>query len=161
MLDLTYPSATFPPPPSMRMSVPRGWQPLPMPDAVMAAFDTSSPADFRVTILLVASRVVRSDADLAALAAAAHARTERQLAPTTEGSGRSVIANHDAILTVRTITTELADFLVFQTEALLVVPSASPDVRDLIQITGTCPATLAEHYGAIFRAAMQSLQLNV
>lgn len=161
-MDLTYPSGIFPPPPSMRMTVPDGWQPLPMPDAVIAAVDPDSPPEFRVSILVVVSRVVRTDADLDALVEAAHARTAAQFpSTTTKGSERADIAGHDAVVTARTMATDRAPFQLFQAEAMLVVPTAHPDVRDLVQVTGTCPAALADRYGAAFRASMQSLLLSV
>ncbi len=161
-MDLTYPSATFPPPPSMRMTVPDGWAPLPMPDSVIAAADPDSPPEFRVTILAVVSRVVRSDADLDTLVAAAHARTAAQFpTATVQGADRTEIAGHDAVVTARTISTDRSPMLLFQAEAMLLAPTAHPDARDLVQITGTCPAAAADHYGAIFRSCMQSLRLSV
>lgn len=161
-MDLIYPSASFPPPPSLRMTVPDGWQPLPMPDAVVAAADPDSPAGFRVTLLVVTTRVVRTDAGLDQLVASAHARTAAQFpSTTTKGSERAEIAGHDAVVTARTIATDRTPSLLFQAEAMLLVPTAHPDVRDLVQITGTCPADVADRYGAIFRAAMQSLLLSV
>lgn len=161
-MDLTYPSATFPPPPSLRLTVPDSWQPLPMPDAVVAAADPNSPPEFRVTMLAVVTRVIRSDADLDALAAAAHARTVATFpSAVNRASEPTEIAGYPAVVTAWTITVDLAPFQLFQAEALLVVPTAHPDARDLIQLTGTCPAALADHYAKAFRASMQSLQLSV
>lgn len=161
-MDLTYPSAVFPPPPSLRLTVPDSWQPLPMPDAVVAAADPNSPPEFRVTMLAVITRVVRSDADLDGLVAAAHSRTRAMFAVATDrGSETTEIAGYPAVVTAWAITVDRAPFDLFQAEALLVVPTAHPDARDLIQLTGTCPAALADHYAAAFRASMQSLQLSV
>lgn len=161
-MDLIYPSATFPPPPSLRMTVPDTWQPLPMPDATVCAFDPDSPPEFRVTMLAVVTRVVRTDADLEALAAAAHRRTTNTFpSATVRGSETTEIAGYPAVVTAWTIRVDLAPFELFQAEALLVVPTAHPDVRDLVQLTGTCPSALADHYAAAFRASMHSLQLSV
>jgi hypothetical protein len=157
-----YPSATFPPPPSLRLTVPDSWQPWPMPDAVVAAADPDSPPEFRVTILAVVTRVIRTDADLDALASAAHARTiETFPSIRNRGSDRSEIAGYPAMVSAWTLTVAPAPFELFQAEALLVVPTAHPDARDLIQLTGTCPAALADHYASAFRASMQSLRLSV
>ena len=41
-MDFTYPSAEFPPPPSMRVTAPDGWQPLKVADAVIALADGAS-----------------------------------------------------------------------------------------------------------------------
>jgi hypothetical protein len=160
-MDLTYPSATFPPPPSLRLTVPDSWQPLPMPDAIVAAADPNSPPEFRVTMLAVVTRVVRSDADLDALAATVHSRTVATFpSATNRGSETTEIAGHPAVVTAWTITVDRPPFELFQAEALLVVPTAHPDARDLIQLTGTCPAALADHYASAFRASMQTLQLS-
>jgi len=144
------------------MAVPDSWQPLPMPDAVVAAADPNSPPEFRVTILAVITRVVRSKAGLDELVAAAHARTTAMFpSATNQGSQPAEIAGYPALVTAWTLRVDLAPFELFQAEALLVVPTAHPDARDLIQVTGTCPAALAGHYAAPFRACMQTLQLSV
>lgn len=161
-MDLTYPSATFPPPPSLRLTVPDTWQPLPMPDATVCAADPDSPPEFRVTMLAVVTRVVRSDAGLDALVETAHRRSTATFpSAVVRGSEQAEIAGYPAVVTAWTIRVDRAPFELFQAEALLVVPTAHPDVRDLIQLTGTCPSALADHYAAAFRASMDSLQLSV
>lgn len=161
-MDLIYPSASFPPPPSLRLTVPDTWRPLPMPDAVVAAADPDSPPEFRVTILAVVTRIVRSDADLDALVTVAHRRTTAAFpSAALRRSEPAEIAGHPAVITAWTLQPEVSSFELFQAEALLVVPTAHPDIRDLIQLTGTCPSALADHYAAAFRGSMNSLRLSV
>ena len=153
-MDLSYPSADFPPPPPIRLSVPDGWIRVDTAEALLAAADPSSPPGFAANLIVTVGRIV-GETDLDAV-------VQRQ--QQTAGNGAQLerqdhepIAGRDAVWSATTYppTTE-RPVPFFQAQATLLV-ARRDRVADVVTLIGTCSAASSAHYAPIFREAFLSL----
>ena len=57
-MELTYPSDTFPGPPSVRMTFPDTWVARPAASAIISAVDRDGPTDFGTNVVVIVSRIL-------------------------------------------------------------------------------------------------------
>ena len=159
--SLSYPSERFPGPPVIRLDIPEGWEAADSPTANITVFDTNSPDHFRVNLMvsvLTHGRPTppspRSPPD--------SPRRRAVATPDYEIVGERVadLNGREAVIRAQRVTPLGSPYPLFQAEVLLFGPEPRPDVQDLIQVHATCPGDMAEHYGAIFRTMVESLQVH-
>jgi len=155
-MDIIYPSADFPGPPSLRMAVPNGWRPMNYPDAALAVVDPESPEGVTVNLVVTINRIV-GDQSLAEVADIQLADTTVDLGGQVERRAEEPVAGYPAVWAALSYPPRGERRVsLFQAYTTLLVPRRAR-VADVVTMIATCPAALAEHYGAVFRAAFLSL----
>ena len=121
-MDLSYPSADFPGPPSLTVAVPDGWVRLDQADTVVAAVDPASPQGAATTFLVTVSRVV-GEQDLDGLVGPQVGAATQGLGAVLERQRREQIAGLDAVWSATSVhPTADRPVPVFQAQATLLVP---------------------------------------
>ncbi|MCB2178092.1 MAG: hypothetical protein KQH57_19970 [Actinomycetales bacterium] len=159
-MDLSYPSADFPGPPSLTVAVPDGWVRLDQADTVVAAVDPASPQGAATTFLVTVARVV-GEQDLDGLVGRQVSVAAEGLGATVERQRREQVAGLDAVWSAFSLPARSdRPVSLFQAQTALLVPRR-PRVRDLVTMVATCSADLAPRYGEVFREIFLSLALEV
>ena len=159
-MDLSYPSSQFPARPSIALSLPDTFTPLISPTAIVAAVDTASPAGFTSNLLVICTRVI-VDVTLEELAADVRDKTIAEY-PTARSSSteRFVICGHDCLATVLALKPPDLPFEVEQLQTVVLVPSANPEIRDLLQVHATYAASARDPYASLFHDAVQAMVIS-
>jgi hypothetical protein len=154
-MELTYPSALSPAPPSFRMTFPPGWEERPHATAAAFAVDSNSPEGFHVNVIVLTTRVL-ADASLDTLVEELQAAPGvASMKPDLQGRRHDTINGHDAVLSAMTLNAEKLPFPLFQTQAAVLLPL---EVPYLVHAYATCPAAAADEYATTFRAIFATLR---
>ena len=156
-MKLSSPSDRFPPATGIAIDVPESWAPDDAPAAVLPAYDTDSPDHFRVNATVAIERV-QAGSQLAQIAARFAEAAAADL-PDYVVHGEEQVS-HDGLarfIRLHGYQPEGISFPIFQAQCLALVPIRQAAIDDLVQLHATCPADVAERYGTVFRAIVDSL----
>jgi hypothetical protein len=154
MTEHAFPSATFPGPPRIRLTVPDTWTPLRLPNVAMAFIDSASPPSVPTNAVLIVGRVSgRPTLDEIADA----------LVQQVEGPPLSVrtltceVAGREARQTVLTVPVSGHAVTIVQAQTVFLLESTVEGLLDLIQVHLTCHQDVWPSQSAVLDKALDSL----
>ena len=158
-MRFNFPSEQFPALTAVSVDVPEGWGPDTAGPAIMVFFDANSPDEFRTNVTITVERVdADTSPDVIAEKFAAQMSSEQQF--TVHGEEHAEVGGRPALLRAQSFEPEGFAIPVFQTQCLVVVPTASQACSDLVVVHATCSGAHAERYGVVFREIFDSLQFG-
>jgi hypothetical protein len=154
-----YPSAAFPGPLPVRLRLPDGWEPLPMPYAAMAFVDGGSPASVPTNLLVLCGRV-GGDPTLDELAAAARDEVTRDAPAARVATVVRRVAGQTAIQTVLTVPVPARGVTLVQAQTVLSRQSPVEGGLDVVQVQLTCREDQWPAQRAVLDAVLDSLAIG-
>jgi len=156
-MELSYPSDTFPGPPSLRMQFPASWIAHPATSTVISAVDQDSPGDFGTNVVAIVSRVL-DEHTLEEMVRVMWAETIARYPGAQQlESRRATTAGQPSASAVIALRPPDTPVPIAQVQAILFIPTADPAQRDLVQLHGTCTLDVLPTYQPIFDAIFASL----
>ena len=159
-MELSYPSDTFPGPPSVRMTFPDTWVARPAASAVISAVDRDSPNDFGTNVVVIVSRILNEHPLEEMVGVMWSQTTARYPAAQQIESSRGSIAGQPSATTVIALRPPDTPVPVAQVQTILFAPTVDPDQRDLIQLHGTCQLDTLPTYQTVFESIFASLTIH-
>jgi hypothetical protein len=157
MMELSYPSDTFPGPPQLGMTFPDTWVGHPAASAVISAVDQDSPSDFGTNVVVIVSRILNEHPLEEMVGVMWSQTTARYPAAEQLSSSRGTTAGHPSATTVIALRPPDTPVAVAQVQTILFVPTSDPVQRDLIQLHGTCTLDTLATYQTVFESIFASL----
>ncbi len=159
-MELTYPSDTFPGPPSVRMTFPDTWVARPAASAIISAVDRDGPTDFGTNVVVIVSRILNEHPLEEMVGVMWKQTTASYPAAQQVESSRGTVAGQPSATTVIALRPPDTPAPVAQVQTILFVPTVDPDQRDLIQLHGTCKLDALLTYQTVFESIFASLTLD-
>lgn len=164
-MQLRSPSDRFPAVPHVSIEVPDSWAAHDLPASVITAYDTASPAHFRVNATVAIERILAGPSLREIAARFAEAAIDDLPDYVVHGEEVVAPAAPDGLprfLRLHSYRPVGAPFAVFQAQCLVLVPAPAPAgaAADLVSLHATCPGDVADRYGAVFRAVADSLSIG-
>jgi hypothetical protein len=159
-MDFVFPSPTFPERPSITLVLPDSFAPVLSPNALLAAADRESPEGFTANIVVVSTRAI-VDVTLDEMAADVRDKAVAEYPNARVGSTEHLrISDLDALRTLMALQPQDVDFEIEQAQTVVFVPSANPEIRDLVQVHATYASATRDHYAALFDEAVRTLRIG-
>jgi hypothetical protein len=155
MSTVTYPSETFPGPPSFTMDCPDGWSPHQVPGAQMAIVQERPQGEFKPNVVVILQRL-HPGQDAAAVVEQAVEKLRATPGYEEVGRADTTLAGLPAARVEGAWSTEKTGTIA---QALRVGILEHDGVRDLVEITGTCAGPQAPEVWPVVRAIQDSLTL--
>lgn len=167
-MRLTSPSERFPALPSVSIDVPDTWAPDDTPSSVITAFDTASPSHFRVNAIVAIERVAAGPSLIQIAARFAEVANDDFPGYVVHGEELVDGPGVPRFLRLHGYQPDGVAFPIFQAQCLVLVPmgsspstaDAGDGVEDLVQLHATCSGDVADRYGTVFRAIIDSLDID-
>lgn len=154
-----YPSRTSPRQPEVSIDIPDSWTVKPHANAIVAAFDPSTPVGARTTVYVTIGRIV-GDVTLEEVVAKGHAALRSKFPETVIESTRiGTAAGHPAKFVAMTIKSPEFPVPLFQTETTVSVPTENPEVHYLVQVLCKCSGSAARDLSSVFTSVIKSLRV--
>ena len=155
-----HPSRMSPRHPEVSVEIPDTWTMKPHANAVIAAFDPSTPVGARTTMYVTVGRII-GNVTPEEIVARGHAALQTKFpGATVETSRAGTAAGHPAQFVAMTITAPEFPVTLFQTETTVCVPTENPDVQYLVQVLCKCSGLAARELSPVFTSIVRSLVIK-
>ncbi len=160
MIAHAFPSAEFPGPVPVRLSVPDGWQPNPAPGSAMSFVDSMGPDGVRASLIVVVQRV-GGDPTLDEVAAKLRSQTGAIAAGSaTLTSDVRTVAGQTAIRTVLRVPVPRRSVILVQAQAVLALDTDARGQRAVVQLHFTCAADQWSRWEPVFDEVLRTVEVG-